>query len=124
MASLWIGKASQALSLLLLSIIFQGYSAISVSEEKDKVNPIFLNAVHMFFWWCTYLHHRAKYGRLPLFHRQTCRILYQSGHSGVHFRIRIRAFWFMALQSKDAKKSATSICAVSSTPFSGSVKAG
>ena len=33
---------------MLLSIIFQGYSAISVSEEKDKVNPIFLNAVQMF----------------------------------------------------------------------------
>lgn len=41
-------KGITGIVLLLLSIIFQGYSAISVSEEKDKVNPIFLNAVQMF----------------------------------------------------------------------------
>lgn len=35
--------------LLLASIVFQGYSAISVSEDKGKVDPIFLNAVQMFF---------------------------------------------------------------------------
>ena len=27
----------------------QGYSAISVSEDKGKVDPVFLNAVQMFF---------------------------------------------------------------------------
>ena len=42
-------KGITGIILLLLSIIFQGYSAISVSEEKGKVNPIFLNAVQMFF---------------------------------------------------------------------------
>ena len=55
------------------------------------------------FWWRTYLHHRAKYGRLPLFHRQTCRILYQSGHSGVHFRIRIQLLVYGA--AKQGRKS-------------------
>ena len=35
--------------LLLACILFQGYSAISVSEDKGKVDPIFLNAVQMFF---------------------------------------------------------------------------
>ena len=42
-------KGITGIVLLLLSIIFQGYSAISVSEDKGKVNPIFLNAVQMFF---------------------------------------------------------------------------
>ena len=83
-------KGITGIVLLLLSIIFQGYSAISVSEEKDKVNPSFPECRTDVFWWRTYLHHRAKYGRLPLFHRQTCRILYQSWHSGVHFRICIQ----------------------------------
>ena len=35
--------------LLLASIVFQGYSAISVSEDKGRVDPVFLNAVQMFF---------------------------------------------------------------------------
>ncbi|MEG1635074.1 MAG: DMT family transporter [Rikenellaceae bacterium] len=35
--------------LLLLNIVLQGYAAIKVSEEKVNVNPIFLNAVQMFF---------------------------------------------------------------------------
>ena len=35
--------------LLLACILFQGYSAISVSEDKGKVDPVFLNAVQMFF---------------------------------------------------------------------------
>ena len=42
-------KGITGIVLLLLSIIFQGYSAISVSEDKGKVNPIFLNAVQLFF---------------------------------------------------------------------------
>ena len=42
-------KGITGIVLLLLSIIFQGYSAISVSEDKGKINPIFLNAVQMFF---------------------------------------------------------------------------
>lgn len=96
-------KGITGIVLLLLSIIFQGYSAISVSEEKDKVNPIFLNAVQMFFGGALIYNHRAKYGRLPLFHRQTCRILYQSGHSGVHFRIRIQLLVYGA--AKQGRKS-------------------
>lgn len=34
--------------LLLLSIVFQGYSAVSVSEDKGRISPIFLNVVQMF----------------------------------------------------------------------------
>lgn len=46
-------KGITGIVLLLLSIIFQGYSAISVSEDKGKINPIFLNAVQMFFADCS-----------------------------------------------------------------------
>lgn len=42
-------KSIGGIALLLGSILFQGYSAISVSEEKGQVNPVFLNAVQMFF---------------------------------------------------------------------------
>lgn len=35
--------------LILASIVVQGFSAIMVSEEKDAVNPVFLNGVQMFF---------------------------------------------------------------------------
>ena len=77
-------KGITGIILLLLSIIFQGYSAISVSEEKGKVNPIFLNAVQMFFGGA------LIYGRLSLFHRQACRILYQPGHPRIYFRLCIQ----------------------------------
>ena len=53
----WKGLAG--IILLILSIIFQGYSAISVSEDKARINPIFLNAVQMFFWGIIYLYHRS-----------------------------------------------------------------
>ena len=82
-------KGITGIILLLLSIIFQGYSAISVSEEKGKVNPIFLNAVQI-FRWRPYLRHRTGHGRLSLFHRQACRILYQPGHPRIYFRLCIQ----------------------------------
>lgn len=81
-------KGITGIILLLLSIIFQGYSAISVSEEKGKVNPIFLNAVQMFFGGA--LIYVIGHGRLSLFHRQACRILYQPGHPRIYFRLCIQ----------------------------------
>ena len=38
------------IALLFLNIIFQGFSAIKLSEYKADIDPIFLNAVQMFFW--------------------------------------------------------------------------
>lgn len=35
--------------LLLLNIVLQGWAAIRVSEESGRVDPVFLNAVQMFF---------------------------------------------------------------------------
>ena len=93
-------KGITGIVLLLLSIIFQGYSAIRGERQGQ---PHFPECRTDVFWWRTYLHHRAKYGRLPLFHRQTCRILYQSGHSGVHFRIRIQLLVYGA--AKQGRKS-------------------
>lgn len=78
-------KGITGIILLLLSIIFQGYSAISVSEEKGKINPIFLNCRTDVLRWRPYLHHRTEYGRLSFFYRQACRVLYQSGYSCIHF---------------------------------------
>lgn len=43
------GRGVLGIVLLLASILFQGYSAIAVAEEKSKVNPVFLNAVQMLF---------------------------------------------------------------------------
>lgn len=42
-------KGMLGILFLLLNIILQGWAAIRVSEESGKVNPVFLNAVQMFF---------------------------------------------------------------------------
>lgn len=42
-------KGMLGIGMLLLNIILQGWAAIRVSEESGKVDPVFLNAVQMFF---------------------------------------------------------------------------
>lgn len=42
-------KGMLGIILLLLNIILQGWAAIRVSEESGRVDPVFLNAVQMFF---------------------------------------------------------------------------
>lgn len=42
------------------------------------------------FRWRPYLCHRTGHGRLSLFHRQACRILYQPGHPRIYFRLCIQ----------------------------------
>lgn len=102
-------KGLLGIALLLLSIVFQGYSAISVSEDKGKVNPIFLNAVQMFF------------GGLLIY---VVGLTTESYHSfigkpmgfyvslGILVFISVFAFsfWFIALQSKGAKVSDINMC--------------
>lgn len=103
----WKGIAGVA--LLLLNIIFQGYSAISVSEDKGKVNPIFLNAVQMFF------------GGLLIYTVGVGSEGYQSfiGKPGgfylslgilIFISVFAFSFWFIALQSKGAKVSDINMC--------------
>ena len=83
-------KGITGIVLLLLSIIFQGYSAISVSEDKGKVNPIFLNAVQMFFGGLLYIYGGLGHGRLSFFYRKTRRILCQPCDTGIHICIRLQ----------------------------------
>ena len=102
-------KGITGIVLLLLSIIFQGYSAISVSEDKGKVNPIFLNAVQIFF------------GSLLIYMIGLGTEGYHSfiGKPGgfyislgilVFISVFAFSFWFIALQSKGAKVSDINMC--------------
>lgn len=102
-------KGIGGIALLFLNIILQGYSAITVSEDKGKVDPIFLNAVQMFF------------GGLLLY---GVGIGTEGYHSfldkpigfyvslGVLVFISVFAFsfWFMALQAPQTKVSDINMC--------------
>ena len=103
-------KGITGIVLLLLSIIFQGYSAISVSEDKGKVNPIFLNAcrcsseVCLYIWWAW-----------------VRKVIILLSENPADFMPALR-YWYSYLYSPSASglspykakapKSATSICAV------------
>lgn len=102
-------KGMAGVALLLLNILLQGYSAISVSEDKGKVNPIFLNAVQMFF------------GGLLLYGVG----LYTEGYHSfigkpagfyislgtlVFISVFAFSFWFMALQAPKSKVSDINMC--------------
>ena len=97
-------KGITGIILLLLSIIFQGYSAISVSEEKGKVNPIFLNAVQMFFGGALiYVIGLGTEGYHSFIGKPAG--FYISLGILVFISVFAFSFWFMALQSKGAKVS-------------------
>ena len=102
-------KGITGIVLLLLSIIFQGYSAISVSEEKDKVNPIFLNAVQMFFGGALiYIIGLSTEGYHSFIGKPAG--FYISLGILVFISVFAFSFWFMALQSKGAKVSDINMC--------------
>lgn len=102
-------KSICGIVLLLLNIILQGYSAISVSEDKGKVDPVFLNAVQMFFGGaliygvgiCTERYH-SFIGKPAGF--------YVSLGVLVFISVFAFSFWFMALQSRGAKVSDINMC--------------
>ena len=102
-------KGITGIILLLLSIIFQGYSAISVSEEKGKVNPIFLNAVQMFFGGALiYVIGLSTEGYHSFIGKPAG--FYISLGILVFISVFAFSFWFMALQSKGAKVSDINMC--------------
>lgn len=102
-------KGITGIILLLLSIIFQGYSAISVSEEKGKVNPIFLNAVQMFFGGALiYIIGLSTEGYHSFIGKPAG--FYISLGILVFISVFAFSFWFMALQSKGAKVSDINMC--------------
>lgn len=102
-------KGITGIVLLLLSIVFQGYSAISVSEEKGKVNPIFLNAVQMFFGGVLiYVVGLSTEGYHTFIGKPIG--FYISLGILVFISVFAFSFWFMALQSKGAKVSDINMC--------------
>lgn len=95
--------------LLLLNIVLQGWAAIMVSEERGKVDPVFLNAVQMFF------------GGLLIYGVGVGAEGYHSfiglpagfyGSLGVLVFVSVFAFsfWFMALQTPGTKVSDINMC--------------
>ncbi|MEG1563183.1 MAG: DMT family transporter [Bacteroides sp.] len=103
----WKGIAG--IVLLLLSIVFQGYSAISVSEDKGKVNPIFLNAVQMFFGgMMLYTVGLATEGYHSFLGKPAA--FYLSLGILVFISVFAFSFWFIALQSKNTKVSDINMC--------------
>ena len=102
-------KGITGIVLLLLSIIFQGYSAISVSEDKGKVNPIFLNAVQMFFGGLLiYMIGLGTEGYHSFIGKPAG--FYISLSILVFISVFAFSFWFIALQSKGAKVSDINMC--------------
>lgn len=102
-------KGITGIVLLLLSIIFQGYSAISVSEDKGKVNPIFLNAVQMFFGGLLiYMVGLGTEGYHSFIGKPAG--FYISLSILVFISVFAFSFWFIALQSKGAKVSDINMC--------------
>ena len=94
---------------LFLIIIFQGYSAISVSEDKGKVNPIFLNAVQMFFGGLLiYMVGLGTEGYHSFIGKPSG--FYISLGILVFISVFAFSFWFIALQSKGAKVSDINMC--------------
>ncbi|MEG1622876.1 MAG: DMT family transporter [Alistipes sp.] len=97
------------IGLLLGSIIFQGYSAISVSEEKGKVDPIFLNAVQMFFGGLLlYGVGLATEGYHPIFGKPIG--FYACLAILVFISVFAFSFWFMALRIEGTKVSDINMC--------------
>lgn len=98
----WIGVVG--IIMLLVSIIVQGYSAISVAEEKGKIDPIFLNAVQMIFGGAMlYIAGIFTEGFQPFWDKPI------GFHVSLGVLILISIFgfnfWFTALQAGDTKVS-------------------
>lgn len=97
------------IALLLLCILFQGYSAISVSEDKGKVDPVFLNAVQMFFGGLLiYGVGIAAEGFHPFWARPAG--FYASLGVLVFISVFAFSFWFMALRTPGTKVSDVNMC--------------
>ena len=95
--------------LLLACILFQGYSAISVSEDKGKVDPIFLNAVQMFFGGLLiYGVGGAAEGFHPFWAKPVG--FYASLGVLVFISVFAFSFWFMALRTEGTKVSDINMC--------------
>ena len=103
----WKGLAG--IILLILSIIFQGYSAISVSEDKARINPIFLNAVQMFFGGLfIYIIGLSTEGFHSFIGKPTG--FYICLGTLIFISVFAFSFWFIALQTNGSKVSDINMC--------------
>lgn len=97
------------IALLLASILFQGYSAISVSEDKGKVDPVFLNAVQMFFGGLLiYAVGVGTEGFQPFWDKPAG--FYASLGVLIFISVFAFSFWFMALRTAGTKVSDINMC--------------
>ena len=95
--------------LLYMNIIFQGYSAIKVAEYKANIDPVFLNAVQMFFGGLLlYLTGVGVEGYKNFIGKPMG--FYVSLGILVFVSVFAFSFWFMALQDKNTKVSEVNMC--------------
>lgn len=108
------GKPIQAIGflgigLLYANIIFQGYSAIKVAEYKASIDPIFLNAVQMFFGgFLLYITGVGIEGYRNFIGKPIG--FYLSLGTLVFVSVFAFSFWFIALQDKNTKVSEVNMC--------------
>lgn len=102
-------KGIMGIGLILGSIIMQGYSAILVSGEQGDIDPIFLNAVQMFFGGL--LLYGVGVG-VEGFHPFWDKPLgfYTSLGILVFVSVFAFSFWFIALRDGESKVSDINMC--------------
>lgn len=97
------------IGLLFMNIIFQGYSAIKVAEYKANIDPVFLNAVQMFFGgFLLYVTGVAIEGYKQFIGKPFG--FYLSLGILVFVSVFAFSFWFIALQDKNTKVSEVNMC--------------
>ena len=97
------------IGLLFMNIIFQGYSAIKVAEYKANIDPVFLNAVQMFFGgFLLYVTGVAIEGYKQFIGKPIG--FYLSLGTLVFVSVFAFSFWFIALQDKNTKVSEVNMC--------------
>ena len=103
----WIGIGG--ILLILINIILHGYCAILVSEEKGEIDPIFLNAIQMFFGGILlYITGITTEGYHSFIGKPFG--FYLSLGTLVFVSVFAFSFWFMALQYKGSKVSDINMC--------------
>lgn len=97
------------IGLLFMNIIFQGYSAIKVAEYKANIDPVFLNAIQMFFGgFLLYVTGVAIEGYKQFIGKPMG--FYLSLGILVFVSVFAFSFWFIALQDKNTKVSEVNMC--------------
>lgn len=103
------GRGIAGIVLLLANIVLQGYSGITVAEERSSVDPVFLNAVQMFFGGLLiYGVGVGAEGFRPFWDKPAG--FYASLGVLIFISVFAFSFWFMALRSEGTKVSDLNMC--------------